>query len=662
MFQIPKITNANQKPISEVFNDFKDGYVSYLDDANTPITALRETLNVQLVQRNKLKPRPGSQPYGATLTTPITGGGEFTKTTAGVEVRYVWVIDNGTFNYSTDGGAWTSIATKAFVTTTWTIGYQDRTRLYLVNGTDVLAYLDIAALTLNTYTGVATPVPSAIAKGGLAATTYTVYYRVSAVNAVGETAASVSGAANSTIQISKRRDSWVVGTDTVTLTWGAIASVTGYNIYCGDASGQEFYLDTVDSTSLSYIDTGERGVNDFISAPIQDSTTGPVLTCITSIGNRLWGTATDGAVWWSGTGINSGAWHPFLGGGYVYLNKGSNQTTRVVVPYRDGKGNPLPTVLTSTPDGAGSTWHISLTDITIGSASGVAAEVFQADNSVGTNSIRGVVIARNSIFYPSRIGWHVLGSKPNLLNVLSTSELSVLIRPDVLNLKQTAMTGICGIYWEGKILWSVPYSSSTNNEIWVLDLEHNSWMLRWSIGVKHFFTSTDSSGTTHLLAVPTSGTKLIEFTDSVNTYDSGVPFPTRIRTGLNHFDDSHLSWAKPKKAFVELSRPKGTMTFKAFGTKKNKAFTALDSATITDTVSTAGFGTFMFGEGMFGDLTYVPDTFAESSKKKRLKIGKKINNFTFELSSTAGDVDYTLMQFMLKDGYAIKTSDPASWK
>lgn len=650
------------QPLSMVFNDFKDGYVSYLDDANTPPTALRETLNVQLVQRNKLKPRPGSQPYGATLTTPITGGGEFTKTTAGVEVRYVWVIDNGAFKYSTDGGAWTTVSGKTWVTTAWTIGYQDRTRLYLVNGVDVLAYLDIALLTLNVYTGLSTPSPSAIAKTGLASTTYTTYYRVSAINAVGETAASASGAANSTIQVSKQRDYWISGTDYVTLTWGAVAGATGYNIYQGDASGQEFYLDTVDSTSTSYIDTGERAVNEYIAAPVADSTTGPTLSMITSSQNRLWGIATDGAVWWSGTGINSGAWHPFLGGGYIYLNKGSNQTVRTVVAYRDGKGNPLPTVLTSTPDGMGSTWHINLTTATIGTTTVIVPEAYQADNSVGTNSVRGVIVARNSVFYPSRIGWHVLGSKPNLLNVLATNEISTLIRPDVLNLKQTAMTSACGIYWEGKIHWSVPYGSSTNNEVWTLDLERNSWILRWNIGVKHFFTYTDSSGVTHLLAVPMSGTKLIEFTDTVNTYDSGVAFTTRIRSGLIHFDETHLTWAKPRKSFVEISRPKGTMTFKIFGTKKNKAFTSIGSRTITDTISSAGFGTFMFGAGMFGDVTYVPDTFSESSIKKRLKIGKKINNFTWELSSTEGNVDYTLMQVMIKEGYPIKTSDPTNWK
>jgi hypothetical protein len=651
------------RQLEVVHDNFRDGYISLLDEGNMPPTALRETLNVMLVQRNKLKPRPGSKEYGVTLTTPVTGGGEFTRSESGTEVRYIWVIDNGSLKYSADGGSWTSVTGRTWSTSVWTDGYQDRTRLYLTNTTDGLAFLDLDTLTLSTYDSITTPNAPSLALTGITASgTNYVYYRVSAVNSVGETAAGTAGTSN----VSKTRDYWTTGTDYITLTITRVTGADRYNIYYADASGYEVYLDSVadpgTGATVTYRDGGEMAANDYISAPIDNTTSGPKLKSLVMSQNRLWGIASDGAVWWSGTGTQSGSFSPFYGGGYIYLQKGGKQTPQVVVHFRDGRGNPLPTILTSTPDGQGSTWHINLTTATIGTTTLLIPEAYQSDSSIGTNSPRGAVTINNSVHYPSRIGWQVLGSRPNLLNVLASREVSTNIRDDVDNLIQDSLSGVTGIYWRGKILWSVPYGSTENNEIWVLDLERNSWILRWSIGVKHFFMYTDSSNVTHLMAIPTTGTKLIEFSTAINTRDSGTPFETRIRSGLNFWDSTHTTWAKPKKAYVEVARPRGSMSFTLYGTKKNREFTSLKSISITDTISAAGLGTFMMGEPLMGDISLYPDTFSQASVKKRLKIGKRLNNYSWQFGSTSGDVDYTLMQVVIKDGYVVKTGDPSSWK
>ncbi|OGT56292.1 MAG: hypothetical protein A3E01_07000 [Gammaproteobacteria bacterium RIFCSPHIGHO2_12_FULL_63_22] len=96
-------------------------------------------------------------------------------------------------------------------------------------------------------TTLSTPVNAAFSTdstgGTLVPATY--YYRVSAINAVGETLASTE-------------TSQVVGagtnTNTVTVNWAAVSNATGYKVY-GRSTGAELLIATVGAV-LTYIDTG----------------------------------------------------------------------------------------------------------------------------------------------------------------------------------------------------------------------------------------------------------------------------------------------------------------------------------------------------------------------------------------------------------------------
>ena len=91
----------------------------------------------------------------------------------------------------------------------------------------------------------ATPVNAAFATattgGTLAAATY--FYRVSALNANGETLASTE-----TSQVTSGT------TSTVTVNWGAVTGATGYKVY-GRTTGAELLIATVGAVT-TYIDTG----------------------------------------------------------------------------------------------------------------------------------------------------------------------------------------------------------------------------------------------------------------------------------------------------------------------------------------------------------------------------------------------------------------------
>lgn len=80
--------------------------------------------------------------------------------------------------------------------------------------------------------------------GGSLAGNTTYYYRVSAVNDIGETLASTEQSTTTAVGTS---------TNTVTINWGAIAGATSYNVY-GRTSGGE--LKIANTASNSYIDTG----------------------------------------------------------------------------------------------------------------------------------------------------------------------------------------------------------------------------------------------------------------------------------------------------------------------------------------------------------------------------------------------------------------------
>lgn len=660
--KMPALKGDDGKPFTLVIDKFGKGVMTLFDETRLPIDAVQQAQNMVLDQDGVWTVRPGTTPYGATLTTPIDGGGSFTKYNSnGTVTTYLWVIDNGTFKYSTDGGVWTSVAGK-----TWTTGYpvdseQIGSRLYLGNGQDAMAYLDIDSLALTTFTALNVP-GSLVAptRTGLTAGSYNAYYKITAVNAIGETVASaemsVSGGIN------KTRDNWTTGTDYLSMSWGAVAGATRYNIYYSDATGTEVYLDS--SATNSYVDTGIATPNPYQEAPTVDSTAGPKYSILSKSGNRLWGGKDPNQpyrVGWTGTGQYMGAFNPFYGGGYIDLNKGSDERPESIVHFRDGKGTAVATVLTSSPSGAGSTWHIALTTLTVDTLVIVVPQAYQQQGSVGTKSPRGVVEYNNSVYFPSPKGFQSLGSQQSILNVLVTSEISANIRPSVEGINNMYADKIAGIASGGRIYWSVPYGTSTNSQTWVLDVERKgTWAVYWTIGVKQFFEYTDSTGQIHLLGVPNTGTKLVEFTDGVSG-DSGVAFTTNLESGLIHWDKNHMSWAYIQKVYVEIADPIGTIEFSVAGAQKGKPFRSLGSIEITDEASGSGWSSDEWSDFEWGDSENISTVFSQSSVKKYIRVNKLLNNLKWQFTTEDINSNYSVMQVVIK-GVILPTSDPSTFR
>lgn len=665
--RVPTLRGNDGKPFQIVIDKFGKGVMTLFDETRLPIDAVSQAFNMYLDQDGVWTVRPGTSTYGATLTTPIDGGGSFAKYNSdGTTDTYIWVLDNGSFKVSQDGGSWSTKTLNGGGAVTWTTGYpifgkQHGSRIYLANGQDEMAYYDIDNDYVVTFTALGVP-GSLVAptRTGLSAGSFNAYYKITAVNSIGESLASAEMSVSGGID--KTRDNWDIGTDYLTMGWGSVAGATRYNIYYSDSTGTQVFLDS--SPTNSYIDTGVAVPNTYQEIPEEDTSAGQKYGYLSLSGNRLWATRDPNLpyrVGWTGTGQHFGAFNPFYGGGYIDLNKGSDERVEAVVHFRDGRGNAVATALTSSPSGAGSTWHIALTTLTVDTINIIVPQAYQQQGSVGTRSPRGVVEYNDSVYFPSPKGFHSTGSKQSILNVLVTNEISDNIRPSVQSINNMYAEKIAGYGTNGRIYWSVPAGSSTNNQTWVFDVERGgTWALPWNIGVKQFFEYTDSSGVIRILGVPTSGTKLIQFGSNL-TGDSGTAFSTNLQSGLIHWDKNHVGWALIDKVYCEIADPVGNISFNVSGTQKGKSFSSLGSITIADNASSNGWSADEWSDFLWGDSDVTDASFNQTSVKKYLRVNKTLNNLRWQFRSTDINSRYTPMQIVIK-GTILPTSDPSNYR
>jgi len=660
-----KISTSGNLPETRInISTFRKGLVTLTDESLLPFDAAKESKNLFQTMDGRWTPRWGSDYYGATTSATLYGAAIFTTSN---KVNYLVVASGTAIKFSTNNGATWTTCTGASITAGNKVYFQQiGTYLYIANGVDNLIRFDGTSVLLP-FASISSPSAPTATKTGLGATTYTASYKITAVNGVGETAASTAGTAT----VSKTRDNWTTGTDFITLTWTKVTGATAYNIYYNDDTNggtQHYYIGSVlqpAGATASFTDNGEdnQPTNTYVTAPAGDTTTGPKFAQMELSGNRLWATLDPNnafRVYWSGAGSDIGSFSEFTGGGYIDLEKGGRERPTAVVHYRDGKGGAFATVFTSDNEGKGSTWQISLDTVTVGNVSFAVPTAIKIVGSIGSNAPLSVVKVRNDIQFFNRSGWYSLRSKAQMLNLLSTDEISGNIRPDIEGMTGTAINNVCAYFYKAKVFCSMPYGNSTNNTIYVNDTERLNWSGPWTLGVERFFEYTDSSGNNHLLAVPVDGQRLIEISDAIEG-DLGVAFETKYVSGLYPVDADRNAFAKIRYVYFEFNNPVGDINITVLGTEKKKGYSNLKSVTISDTVSNAGYDTQAFSSSPFSDTSITPTTFAQASVKKRIRVNKLLNNIQFVITTNSTASHYTLLNIQAK-GFIIPTGDPQRWK
>jgi len=632
-------------------------------------------------------------------TYQITVDDEQMNVTAG-QGTTTWTIQRGA--NGTTAATHSVNAVVKYGDSVWTNLLQFQNKVLLSNGVDNFGYVDlttspfswiaissVAAPTIPATTNYsATGVPLGFGTGvtthNTATTQNALNYYVTAVTKTGET---VPAAFPTAYTIPARTNWWNTATSSyststyINLTWNAVndANVIGYNLYLADNSaGVAYYLDNIAQTgtytggaTVSYTDYGDHDVNNFIIAPVTDTTAAPKFSWLAISDNRLWATGDPGnpnRIYWAGAQLSySLGFSPFVGGGWVDVKYGTADTPRWIGQFRDGKGTPMTTILLSEPSGYGSVWHCQLTAQNIGNVLVTIPTLVQAMQSFGTTAPRSVVQTLQNVYYfsPGPAGFYSNGSVQTLFNVLATNEISLVIRPDCKNITYSAIPGMAGIEFDKKIFWSVPYGSTKNNQIFVYDTAKQNWNpYAFDFGVNHFIKYTDNSGILHLLAVqtnPKNGNYLIEISPSFSG-DNGLPFETHLQTGLVHVSQDHIQFANIQYAYWELGSPEGQIQLAFSGTTKNAPLTNLGTYSYVagSSASNVGFSSFSFSSLPFSYSATAPVQVTTLSNKKRIRVTKLLNNWEAEVHSSSLDAQYTMNQLVVK-GFMIPTQDPNAW-
>lgn len=654
MITPPKATKA-PKIQKASFREWTKGTVTAFDEGRTPVDGLRASGNVMLDQDGTLRPRPSLVRYGTQLDGTLLGDlYEFTREESGVMINYLVGMQNiaGTVRpaISKDGGSWTTILGKTYDTAARCHFKQVDDKVLVTNGEDNLSYIDLDTLTITPFVALSTPGAPSPVQTGMAGTTYTHYYKVTANSTVGETAASTAGS----VQTTKLRDVWN-STMYVTITWSAVASAQSYNLYWSDVSGQEILI-AAGINGLSYVDDGSSVPDVAHAAPLGDTTAGPKVTRSEVINGQVFLVGDKDNkryVRFGGTGDSILDFSAFNGGGWVEPGRTKELPVRVMA-FRDGRGQPQITVLCRGTNGSGKRYLLTPDTLTVGEIVISYFQVTEDNGQDGTDSPDGVILKNDSLWYPSKDGFKTTGTKPQLQNLLSTNTISETISNSIRNLNSAYMDLCVGIANQERLYWALPVGSTTNNEIWVLDLQRKgAWMKPWNIAASAMVLYNDNSGSTHHLVV--SGGIIYELSDSQTTMDDSVAFRTNATSGFIKFSDDGLDWAKIIDVTFVVLRPQGEISFTVSGKTEDGQLETVGNGSFIGTSSVAGWGEAGWGgapSSIFGwsNFEVVPVAYGDSARFVVLEPEDEdeVQWLTWELNTNGSGVSYQLADVIIR--------------
>lgn len=645
---LPRLSNKKLSTIQ--LDDFGGGSNSLFSETRLKKNEAKQATNLLLIEDGIWDKRWGTEQYGGvSWTADIDGFSEYRNTDGTREL--IVVADGKVWNVDTEAQTKTEVTGATFTTGTPVYFLQINNVLYISNGVDNLARYN--GSTLAVYSEISAPSAVSATRGaGLSAGSITEYYRVSAVNAVGETTASTEVP----LTVNIERDVWVPVANSayINLDWPDVSGALKYVVYWADTTGFETKIAEVNSSS--YQDTGEAVANPYIEPRADNTTGGPKFGPMWISGNRIWGTKDPNNPWrvyGSGTGVNLGNFSPAYGGFWIDLEKGGRATATVGFDFQ-GKAH----IACETAEGRGQVWQVTLESQTIGDTSFIVPIPTKIIASTGTGSPRGGCYVENDYFMPNPRGVNIFGNEPGVLNVLRTAETSAKIRPYWRGLRLEHLSKVCSYYYDAKVFFSVPYEGEDNDRIVVFDRERSAWIQDWSIGVSQFGEFTDPDGITHFLGAQAN--MLIEFSSNYQG-DQGVAFTWRYVSPRIPIDKDWTKFAKIKRVFIRLRNSTGAIDFSIYGTGKNRQFSTLKSQTITQGNSDTGMGWDPIGTVQIGSTDGVPTVFAQESLIKYLNINKLVREIQFDVSGDELNSRAALTG-LLAAGFALATSPPSDWK
>jgi len=628
------------EPSYLTLTNWKRGVISLIDKSRLPKDALDEAENVYLVEDGQPSPRPGVGWFGTDLGAEIDGFDYFDFAGA---VHLVAAAGGKIYRSTDDGQTWEECTGATYTAGSKVHMNQYNAFLYITNGIENITLYD-GTTTLLTLTGLATPAAPTFVETGLTGTGEQYWYMCAAVNNIGYSQASVRSAK---LETNLSRSNWSA-TNLATLTLPAF--VTGqirYDIYISEKDSTDpddfYYLDS--TTNTTYIDDGTAVVNATATAPSSSTAQGPKVTELVNVGSRMYGVGdTDYPyrIWFSSGQIPYGSFAPGTGGSYLEWQVGGKYRPVHVEDYRDGKGTPVATVWMNSADGQGAIAQMTLENVDISGYSVTVPSAYKLPGSRGTPASGSVVNVLNDYFFYNSQAIYNLGTRAQFLNLLSTDEASANIRPTVKQITASAEGGIASVYFDAKVLFSVPRGSTTNNYTMMFDTERKAWIpSAFTIGFSKFLKYTTTDKVQKLLCIKPGDSQLSEISSGIQG-DYGLPFTVSITTGLYPTTKNRAEFQFTEQAEIELSQPQGVINIELLGTERSKGFKSNKSATIAPKVTPYGWDSLLWDTTLWDDTTNVGDTFSESSVWRYFTIQKELRNIQWRITSNSLDAYFIL--------------------
>lgn len=642
------------------------GTVTAFDDGRTPQDGLRSSGNVILEQDGTVRPRPSLTQYGPQPLGTILGEiYEFRSISGLTMTNWMICLQNvaGTTKAYIARGedtTWTVCNGKTFDNSAKAHFCQVKNSVLIMNGVDNLSYLNISTSAVIPFSLLTTPSAPTVANNGTTDLTtgtkpFNIYYAITANSTVGET----DGSVVTTTAINVDRDLWDPTKHSLKITWTAVTSAQSYNVYMGvaaDGAGipKLYAIATgVDASILTYADDGTRAQDLTRPLPLTNSTAGPKASRGEVINGRpfLVGDLSNPYYVWRGGDFGHELdFSPANGGGFSTLGNGSKEIPVKVTSFRNGKGDPVVTVLSQGTNGHGRRYTLSPTTITYGSTTFVVWEVQEDSGQDGTDSPDGVITYGGSLYYPSRDGFKTTGTKPQLQNVLSTDRISNTIQSDISTLNNSAMGMCVGMAYEGRLYWALPVGNSTNSQIWVLDLDRGgAWMKPWNISADWMMLYNDNSGTTHRIIL--SGNVIYELSYVALTADNGVAFSTSGDSGQIFFSPDSREWGRVIKVIFVLLRPQGTINFSIQGKTEDSALSVVGSEIFTSTATRAGWSEPRAGWSSlrgWSEIVTVPVAFNPATEEVPIEVDEDLQWLSYAWNSNVPGTDYNLSDVIVE--------------
>lgn len=572
----------------------------------------------------------------------------------------------GTVYRSLDDGTTWDVCSGGTLTGGYTVNMnQNGSFLYLTNSIDAILRYN-GTTTLQAYTPLTALVAPTVGKTGLAATTYTYWYKTSQVNQVGFTEASPA----TSITVSQTRDGWDTTANFVTVSGTASTSASRVDVYLSEDNINFYYLGSsvVNSGTgaYSFKDDGTGVVVPSTLAPSGNTTEGPKVAELVNVGIRQFGVRDPEnpyRIWFTGAGVYSGAFSSAYDGGYLDWQPGGKYKPVHVEDYRDGKGTPIATIWCDSADGQGCILQMSLDTLTIGTISITVPSAYKLPGSRGTSAPGSVVNVLNDYMFENSQAFYNLGSRAQLLNILSTDESSANIRPTVKQISGVGESNIASVYSDGRVLFSVPFGTTYNNTTIVFDTERKAWLpTAFTIGFSKFLRYTDINGARRLLALRPGDNRLSEISENIRG-DYGVAFSTSLLTGEYPVSKNRFDFQFVEEAELELAGVSGQINIELLGYERANGYSVVKSKSydFSSTLTDVGWDTFGWDIKPWDNTADTPSVSSANSEKKYFNVQKEMNTVQWRITTSTLSARY-IMRTLQTWGTPTQGQKPTSWR